>query len=130
MRKKDLLAGVYNVYASFDKISKHYIELSFASTDEAFVKLCLPSILVKCPLRDLQVFKIGVFNDVTGELKHSVRKSVKLDCYYFPHSRLSPPGENLSLEEIDETVQKTKNEIIANSASVEAENKNEGENNE
>lgn len=131
MRDKSLLAGNYIVFACFDKISKHYISLEFASTEQDFIRTKLPSVLIKCPLRELSVFKIGIFNDVTGEFKKTVKKSIKLDSYYFPHSRLSPPGEDLKLEDIDESIQKTKNEILANSSDNKSdENIKEGEENE
>lgn len=113
MKKKELLAGVYNVYSAFDKVSKHYKGLYFASTDEDFIRLHLPTVILDTPLRDLTIFKIGVFNDITGEIKQTIKKRVATDCYLFPHSRLSPVGENVTPEQIEETVLKTKNEILA-----------------
>lgn len=124
MRKKNLLAGIYNVYVVFDKVSKHYKEMYFSSTDEDFIRTKLPNVILSTPLRDLQIFKIGIFNDVTGELKPTVRKKINTDCYLFPHSRLSPKGEDLPLEKIEEEIIKTKNEIIA---TVGSENENNSE---
>lgn len=117
MRKQKLLAGVYNVYTVFDKISKHYRQIYFASNDEDFIRLYLPTIVLSVALRDINIFKIGIFNDVTGELKQTTKKLVKTDCYLFPHSRLSPQGENLSPEDIEKSIQETKNQIIAESKS-------------
>ena len=73
----------------------------------------LPRIVVNNALRDITIFKIGIFNDVTGEIKQTVKKRINTDCYLFPHSRLSPVGENLPTDEIEKAVQDTKNEIIA-----------------
>lgn len=125
MRKAKLLAGVYNVYAVYDKISKHYKGIYFASNDEDFIRLYLPSIILSIALRELTIYKIGIFNDVTGELKPTVKKVVKTDCYTFPHNRLSPAGEDLSIETIEKELQETKNKIIAESTTVEEENKEE-----
>lgn len=123
MRKKeDLLGGVYNVYAVYDKISKRYKKLYYATTDEDMIRLNLPTIVLETPLRELNIFRIGKFNDVTGEFKQTIKKRIDTDCYLFPHSKLSPQGENLSHEEVEEAVNKTKNEILA---SVEEENKKE-----
>lgn len=125
MRKSKLLAGQYGVYAVFDKISKHYKNIYFASNDEDFIRLYLPTIILSIPLRELQIFKIGIFNDVTGELKPSVKKRLNTDCYCFPHSRLSPVGENLTHEEIEKQILETKNKIIAESSeNEESENEN------
>lgn len=127
MRKSKLLAGVYGVYAVYDKISKHYRGLYFASNDADFIKLYLPSIILSIPLRDLQIFKIGIFNDITGEIKSTVKKRVSTDSYKFPHSRLSPEGEDLSLEEMEKELTETKNKILAESSISDIE---EGEENE
>lgn len=128
MRKKELLAGQYNVYAVYDKISKHYKQIYFASNDEDFIRLHLPTIVLTVALRELQIFKIGTFNDVTGELKPTIKKRVNTDCYCFPHSRLSPVGENISHEEIEKAVNETKNEIIAQNSTPDVEENKENEN--
>ena len=125
MRKSKLLAGQYGVYAVFDKISKHYKGIYFASNDEDFIRLYLPTIILSIPLRELQIFKIGIFNDVTGELKPTVKKRINTDCYAFPHSRLSPVGENITHEELEKQLTETKNKIIAESSESEESEKTE-----
>ena len=113
MRKQKLLEGTYGVYVVYDKISKHYKDIYFASTDEDFIRLYLPTIVTTIALRELTIFKIGIFNDVTAELKPTTKKRINTDCYLFPHSRLSPSGENLTHEEVEKAVTETKNKIIA-----------------
>lgn len=130
MRKSKLLAGQYGVYVAYDKVSKHYISMHFASTDADFIRLYLPKIIIDTPLRDLQIFKIGIFNDVTGAIKPIVKKRIPTDCYLFPHFRLSPLGENESLENIQKTLIETKNEIIAQLSSFNEDNSNKEEVNE
>ena len=121
MRKSKLLAGNYGVYVVFDKISKHYKDIYFASTDEDFIRLYLPTIVTTIALRELTIFKIGIFNDVTGELKTTTKKRINTDCYLFPHSRLSPSGENITHEEVEKVVTETKNKIIAESTTTDEE---------
>lgn len=127
MKKKELLAGHYNVYSAFDKVSKHFKGLYFATTDEDFIRLHLPTVILDTPLRDLSIMRIGIFNDITGEIKPAIKKRVSTDCYLFPHSRLSPVGENISVEDIEKTVNETKNEILAtvgsNNKNLESEDK-------
>lgn len=125
MRKsKDLLPGLYNVYAVYDSVSKRYKKLYFNTTDEEFIRINLPTCIIDTPLRDLQVFRIATFNDVSGELKSCSKKKVDIHCYCFPHSRLSPKGEDVSLEDIEKTVNETKSEIIASmNESEDSENK-------
>lgn len=120
MRKSKLLAGQYNVYAVYDKISKHYQAIYYATTDEEFIRKYLPGIIAVIPLRDLTISKIGIFNDVTGEIKQTVKKHVDTACYCFPHSRLSPVGENVKLSELEEHIDTTKNEIKASFAEIDS----------
>lgn len=130
MRKAKLLEGKYGVYAVFDKVSKHYNKLYFATTDEEFVRKYLPEVFLEVPLRDLKIYKIGIFDDVTAEIKPTVHKIVKTDCYLFPHSRLSSVGDDVKLEDIENAVITTKNEILAAEKSVEENNKKESNENE
>ena len=118
MRKSKLLEGNYGVYVVYDKISKHYKDIYYASTDEDLIRLHLPTIVLNVALREITIFKIGTFNDVTGELKITTKKRINTDCYLFPHSRLSPHGENISHEEIEKAVIETKNQIIAESKTL------------
>lgn len=123
MRKSKLLAGVYGVYAAYDKVAKHYKGLYFANTDEEFIRLYLPTVIIDTPLRDVTIFKIGLFNDVTGEIKQCAKKRISTDCYLFPHSKLSPVGENVTPEEIEKVIIETKQEIIANNSNENKEEK-------
>lgn len=127
MRKSKLLAGQYGVYVVYDKVSKHYTKMYFASTDEDFIRLYLPVIIIDVALRDIVIYKIGSFNDVTGEIKPTVKKRIPTDSYLFPHSRRSPNGENLNLEEIEKTVHETKAEIQASMTTVQETEENKTE---
>lgn len=126
--QKKLLAGNFNVYAVYDEVSKHYLRLYFNSTDEEFVRLYLPEVVLSTPLRDLSVYCIGQFNDVTGTIEPKIKRRVNIRCYEFPHSRLSPKGESVSHEEIEKTVNDVKNHIQAVSSTVVEETKEEKEN--
>lgn len=127
MRKKELLAGQYNVYAIYDKISKHYVKLYFASTDQEFIRKYLPDAVLYVALRDLQCFKIGILNDVTGELKPTIRKRIPTDCYCFPHNRCSPVGEDITPEDIENAVNETKNALLAQNSVDESTEENKTE---
>ena len=105
LTKKKLLAGDFNVYAVYDIVSKHYLRLYFNSTDKDFVRLYLPEIILSTPLRDLDVFCIGTFNDVTGVITPSIKRKVDVYCYTFPHTRLSPVGEDVSHEDIEKSLE-------------------------
>lgn len=118
MEKKSNELYVYTVY---NRVSKKYNGLFYHYTDEEMIQKSLPIILMDYCLRDIDILRIAIFNDDKGNLipLDSDKKIVDTNCYLFPHSRLSPEGENLSLDEIQESMQNKKNEILAKSKSVE-----------
>ncbi len=118
MEKKSNELYVYTVY---NKVSKKYNGLFYHYTDEEMIQKSLPIILMDYCLRDIEIQRIGIFNDDNGYLvpTDSDKKIVDTNCYLFPHSRLSPEGEDLSLDEIQKSMQNTKNEILAKSKTVE-----------
>ena len=114
MRRKEDLIGLYNVYTVYDKVSKRYRGTFYHTTDEDMIRITLPSILLDFPLRDIEVYRIGTFNDVTGELGKATRKRINTRCYLFPHSRLSSDGDNITHEELEKKMQEKKVSMIVN----------------
>lgn len=127
-KKANLLAGKFNLYGVYDKVSKHYIHTYFNSSDEDFIRLYLPEVILKVALRDLEVHKLGTINDVTGVIEPCPKRKITLNCYKFPKSRLSPVGDDVSHEEIQDTILDVKNQLQAeNSTVVEDEINKEGD---
>ena len=105
--------GNFNVYTVFDTVSKKYRGTFIASTDEEMIRTSLPSILMDFALRDIEIIRIGHFNDDTGSLVGGEYVHIPTDCYTFPHSRLSCDGDDLSPEEVDKAMKKHKAELVA-----------------
>ena len=122
MEKKSNELYVYTVY---NKVSKKYCGLFYHYTDEEMIQKSLPIILMDYCLRDITIFRIGIFNDDDGSIQQLDKPKIPIDtsCYLFPHSRLSPEGEDLSLDEIQDSMQNKKNEIISKTKIVENDNK-------
>lgn len=123
MEKKSNELYVYTVY---NKVSKKYTGLFYHYTDEEMIQKSLPIILMDYCLRDIEIIRIAIFNDDNGCLIpiDSDKKIVDTNCYLFPHSRLSPEGEDLTLDEIQTSMQNKKNEILAKSTTVEKDSEN------
>lgn len=122
MEKKSNELYVYTVY---NKVSKKYNGLFYHYTDEEMIQKSLPIILMDYCLRDIEIVRIAIFNDDNGILQplDSDKKIIDTNCYMFPHSRLSPDGEDLSIDEIQESMQNKKNEILSKSKTVENDSK-------
>lgn len=122
MEKKSNELYVYTVY---NKVSKKYNGLFYHYTDEEMIQKSLPIVLMDFCLRDIEILRIAIFNDDNGIITPlgSDKKSVDTNCYLFPHSRLSPEGEDLSLDEIQDSMQNKKNEILSKSKTVENDSK-------
>lgn len=112
-KKKNLYGNDMYVYSVFDSVSKLYRGTFYHNTDAEMIKVSLPSLLMEFALRDISIYRIGIFNTATGEIKPTHKIKIPLDSYTFPHSRLSSKGDDLTLEEVEEEMKKTKNELVA-----------------
>lgn len=115
-KKKDVQKGTHYIYTIYDSVSKKYRGTFYHTTDEDMIRTSLPTVLMDFPLRDIEVYRVGIFNEDTGDVFESHRVLIPTDCYTFPHSRLSSKDDNLSLEEIDEKMKEEKNKLIADIA--------------
>lgn len=110
-----------NVYTIHDKIADVYVGLTYHYTDEEMIRMFLPTVLMDYSLRDIEIVKIGIFDENKGIIQSEEHSLIPTDCYLFPHSRLSPEGENESLE----TIEKHCKEIKAKNTVKQEENTNE-----
>lgn len=104
---------VYNVYTIFDNVSKRFRGLFYHSTDEDMIRSSLPTVLMDFALRDITIYRIGTFSEITGLLKESRHVKVDTKCYTFPHSRLSSTGDDISLDEVADAMKKSKADLVA-----------------
>lgn len=114
----------FSVYTVFDTVSKSYKGLFYHHTDEEMIRTSIPIILADLPLRDVEVYEIGIFDIENGVIQSSHRRKINLTKYTFPHSALSSKGDDLPLEELDKGIKEHKANIIA-SLSPDVENKQE-----
>lgn len=114
--KKQNLNYTHFVYTVYDSVSKKYRGTFYHSTDEEMIRTTLPTILMDYALRDIEIHRIGMFDEDSGELFACRHVIIPTDCYTFPHSRLSSVGDDLSQEELDTAMKEKKNELIANLA--------------
>ena len=90
-----------NVYTIHDKIADLYVGLTYHYTDEEMVRNFLPTVLMDYSLRDIEIICIGIFDENKGVLENVEHRIIDTNCYLFPHSRLSPDGEDEKLEDIE-----------------------------
>lgn len=100
------------VYSIYDTVAKRYRGTFYHSTDEDMIRTTLPTVLMDYPLRDIEIYRIGIFDDISGTIRPCVKKQISTSKYLFPHSRLSSKGDDLSIEEIDNEMKKSKAEMI------------------
>ena len=108
--KQELKTKCKNVYTIHDKIADVYVGLTYHYTDEDMIRTFLPTVLMDYSLRDIEIVRIGLFDEHKGIIQADEQKVIPTDCYLFPHSRLSPNGENESIEKIEEQCKKIKAE--------------------
>lgn len=108
MKETELKTRCKNVYTIHDKIADVYVGLSYHYTDEDMVRTFLPTVLMDYSLRDIEIICIGLFDENKGLIEPIEHRKIDTNCYLFPHSRLSPKGEDEKLESIEKTCKEIK----------------------
>ena len=121
VNETELKTRCKNVYTIHDKIADVYVGLTYHYTDEDMIRSFLPTVLIDYSLRDIEIICIGIFDENKGVIEQTEHRTIDTNCYLFPHSRLSPEGENEKIENIEKTCKQLK----AKQAVVKEENKNE-----
>lgn len=106
--KKINLNYTHFIYTVYDSVSKKYRGTFYHSTDEEMIRTTLPTILMDFPLRDIEIHKIGMFDEDSGEIFSCKHVIIPTDCYTFPHSRLSCAGDDLDTKELDKAMKEKK----------------------
>lgn len=101
VNETELKTKCKNVYTIHDKIADVYVGLTYHYTDEDMIRNFLPTVLMDYSLRDIEIICIGIFDDNKGVLENVEHRKVHTNCYLFPHSRLSPEGEDEKLEDVE-----------------------------
>lgn len=108
MKETELKTRCKNVYTIYDKVANIHVGLSYHYTDEDMVRTFLPTVLLDYALRDIEIICIGVFDENKGIIQGTPTRTIDTNCYLFPHSRLSPEGEDAKLEDIEKTCKEIK----------------------
>lgn len=114
MKEKELKTRCKNVYTIHDKIADMYVGLVYHYTDEDMIRRFLPTVLMDYALRDIEIICIGIFDENKGIIENTSHRTIDTNCYLFPHSRLSPEGEDEKLEDVEKKCKeiKAKNTVI------------------
>lgn len=121
VNETELKTRCKNVYTIHDKIADVYVGLTYHYTDEDMVRTFLPTVLIDYSLRDIEIICIGIFDENKGVIEQTEHRTIDTNCYLFPHSRLSPEGEDEQIENIEKKCK----EIKAKHAVNKEENTNE-----
>lgn len=108
MKETELKTRCKNVYTIHDKVADIHVGLTYHYTDEDMVRTFLPTVLMDYSLRDIEIFCIGIFDEKKGVIENTTHRKIDTNCYLFPHSRLSPEGEDVKLEDIEKKCKEIK----------------------
>lgn len=112
-KKSKINVDYQYVYTVFDKVANKCIGLWYSPTDENMIRIALPSILMDYSFRDIEIFRVGRFETNKGIIESINKKSIPLDKYTFPHSRLSSKGDDLSLDDVDKLSKALKSKAMS-----------------
>ena len=108
INETELKTRCKNVYTIHDKIADVYVGLSYHYTDEDMIRTFLPTVLIDYSLRDIEIICIGLFDENKGVIEQTEHRTIDTNCYLFPHSRLSPNGEDEKIENIEKKCKEIK----------------------
>ena len=108
MKETELKTKCKNVYTIHDKIANIHVGLTYHYTDEEMIRSFLPTVLMDYSLRDIEIICIGIFDEQKGVIEQTPHRTIDTNCYLFPHSRLSPDGEDEKLENIEKKCKEIK----------------------
>lgn len=108
INETELKTRCKNVYTIHDKIADVYVGLTYHYTDEDMIRTFLPTVLIDYSLRDIEIICIGIFDENKGVIENSPHRIIDTNCYLFPHSRLSPEGEDEKIENIEKKCKEIK----------------------
>lgn len=99
------------IFALYDKVAKKFISTTLAETEEMFVRTSLFAITMDYPIRDVELYCVGLFDQDLGLIKPCTPRIVSWDCYKFPISRMEKE-RFLTIEQIEEAAKAKKHEFI------------------
>lgn len=114
INETELKTRCKNVYTIHDKIADVYVGLSYHYTDEDMIRTFLPTVLIDYSLRDIEIICIGIFDENKGVIEQTEHRTIDTNCYLFPHSRLSPDGEDEKIENIEKKCKEIKTQKAIN----------------
>lgn len=114
INETELKTRCKNVYTIHDKIADVYVGLSYHYTDEDMIRTFLPTVLIDYSLRDIEIICIGIFDENKGVIEQTEHRTIDTNCYLFPHSRLSPDGEDEKIENIEKKCKEIKTQKAMN----------------
>lgn len=91
------------IYSVLDKVSGKFLNTSVAESDAEFIRGNLLQILMDYPIRDVQLYHVGYFDEKTGKIRSRLHKRpVSWDSYKIPESFAKVDSKDISLEKFDE----------------------------
>ena len=99
------------VFALFDKVANKFVSTTLAESEEMFVRTSLFAICMDYPIKDVDFYCVGYFDDDLGIIRPCRPRLCSWDCYKHPTTRMAK-DKFLSLEEIEQAAKQKKNEFI------------------
>ena len=100
-----------NIYALKDVVANKFITTTLCESDDMFVRQSLYAILMDYPLKDVEFYCVGQFDNDLGIIKPCRPRLCSWESYKFPTSR-ADKEHFLTLEEIEKSAKEKKHEFL------------------
>lgn len=99
------------LYSLYDKVSKKHLSVTMCESPQMFVRNCLATILMDYPIKDIEFYCIGQFDNDLGIIKPCAPQLEDWECYKFPETR-AEKLKFLTIEQIEQFAKNKKHEFL------------------
>lgn len=100
------------VFAIKDKVADKYISVTISNNEESMIRSSLISILMDFSINDVELYRIGLFDEDLGIVKPLQPQLISWEAYKFPVDKVNINKGFLSIEQIEEFAKKKKHEFL------------------
>lgn len=100
------------IFAIKDKVADKYISVTISNNEETMIRNSLVSILMDFSINDVELYRIGLFDEDLGIIKPLKPHFIDWNAYRFPVDKIDINKGFLTIEQIDEFAKKKKHEFL------------------
>lgn len=100
------------IFAIKDKVAEKYISVTISNNEESMIRNSLVSILMDFSINDVELYRIGLFDEDLGIIKPLEPQFISWEAYKFPVDKVNIKKGFLTIQQIDEYAKNKKHDFL------------------